>query len=88
MKKQNYELVGFVAAFLTTTAYIPQVFKTWRNVPKPALDISLSAFAMLFAGISLWFLYGILVKKPSLIVANGITIFLSFAILAYKLIYG
>ncbi|WP_228853671.1 SemiSWEET family sugar transporter [Aegicerativicinus sediminis] len=70
------EVVGFIAAFLTTAAFLPQVYKTWKT--KDVSSMSLPMFLMFFMGIVLWLVYGIIIESPSMILANGITVISSF----------
>lgn len=80
------EILGFVAAILTTAAFLPQVYKTWRT--KDVSGLSLTMFLMFFTGIALWLIYGFLIKSPSLIFANGITVVSSFLLLYFIIKYG
>lgn len=66
------ELIGFVAAFLTTVAFIPQALKVYKT--RKTDDLSFGLFFMLFVGISLWFVYGLLISAMPIIAANGITL--------------
>lgn len=66
------ELIGFAAAFLTTAAFIPQALKVYKT--RKTDDLSFGLFFMLFVGISLWFIYGLLISAMPIIVANGITL--------------
>ena len=79
-------LVGFLAGFLTTVAFVPQVTKIWRE--RSAKDLSLKTFIAFTIGIGLWLLYGILEGRLPLIVWNGISLCLSAAILAMKVKFG
>ncbi len=81
----KFEIVGLVAAFLTTSAYIPQVYKTWKT--KSAGNISLTMYIAMFVGIILWLLYGIHLNSFAMIVANSITAVLTLIILFFKLRY-
>lgn len=83
MLEFNYEIIGLVAATLTTSAFIPQVYKVYKE--KNAAGISLTMYLILFAGVSLWFLYGFLIGSISVILANGITLILMAIIIYYKL---
>jgi MtN3 and saliva related transmembrane protein len=76
-------ILGFVAACLTTGAYLPQVIKTWRT--KTTGDLSLSMYAMMTAGIVLWLTYGILNQDAPIIFANAVAFVLTFIILYFKL---
>jgi MtN3 and saliva related transmembrane protein len=83
----NYiEVLGFIAAFLTTAAFLPQVYKTWQT--KDVSGLSLPMFLLFFTGISLWFIYGFLIDSPSLIFANGITMVSSFILLYFIIKYS
>jgi MtN3 and saliva related transmembrane protein len=79
-------LVGLIAGWCTTLAFVPQVVKTWRT--RSTSDISLGMFLVLVFGIILWLLYGLLIGDVPLIAANAVTLFLTAAILAFKLRYG
>jgi len=81
----KYEIIGFIAAILTTAAYVPQVYKTWKT--KSAGNISLSMYIAMFIGILLWLYYGIHLNSLAMIVANTITAVLTFIILIFKLKY-
>ena len=78
-----FEIVGLSAAFLTTSAFIPQVYKIYNE--KNADGISLTMYIILFTGVILWFVYGILIGSLSIMIANGITALLSLSIIIFKL---
>jgi MtN3 and saliva related transmembrane protein len=77
--------LGFFAAFLTTTALLPQFYKTWKT--KKTRDISLYSYAELSLGTSLWMSYGILINSYPLIIANAVSLVFSSSILFMKLKY-
>ena len=54
----HVELIGLLAAFLTTSAFLPQVYKTWKT--KDVTALSLTMLLIFFVGVLLWLLYGIL----------------------------
>ena len=78
-------ILGLVAASLTTFAGLPQLIKTWKT--KSTKDISLLLFLMMFVGVLLWLIYGILTGDIPLIAGNGVSALLVGAILALKLKY-
>ena len=78
-----FEIVGLSAAFLTTSAFIPQVYKIYEE--KNADGISLTMYIILFTGVILWFIYGILIGSLSIIIANGVTALLQLSIIIFKL---
>ncbi|HEX9625322.1 MAG TPA: SemiSWEET transporter [Acidiferrobacterales bacterium] len=78
---EAHTLLGLVAGGFTTTAFLPQVVKTWRS--KSAGDLSLGMFAIFSAGVALWLVYGIVIGAPPVIVANGVTLVLALTILFF-----
>jgi MtN3 and saliva related transmembrane protein len=80
------EMVGIAAGTLTTICWLPQVVSIIRK--KSTRDISLLSQSAFTAGIFLWFSYGVLLERPALILANGITLFLSALIVILKLRFG
>jgi len=78
--------LGSIAAILTTTAFIPQVWQVWRT--RHTKDISLGMYAIFTGGVLMWLLYGILLGSWPIIVANSITACLAGAVLIMKLRFG
>ena len=72
-----------VAAVLTTISFVPQVWHSFKT--RDVSGISLTMYSIFTVGIALWLAYGILLQAWPLIVANGITLSLAFAILLMKL---
>ncbi len=79
-------LLGFMAATLTTIAFIPQVIKTWKL--RSARDLSLPTFVIFSTGIFLWLVYGIFIGNWPIIMANSITFLLGMTLLFFKYKYG
>lgn len=79
------EFIGLAAALLTTFAFLPQVYKTWKT--KDVSSLSLPMLLIFFIGIVLWLVYGILLNSPSMIFANSITVLSSILLLYFKLKY-
>jgi MtN3 and saliva related transmembrane protein len=80
------EWLGLVAGSLTTIAFVPQVYQTWKS--RSAKDISLGMFLLFSTGVSLWLVYGIRIGAIPIIIANALTLILSLAILAMKFWFG
>tara|TARA_B100001057_G_scaffold482595_1_gene558213 strand:+ start:16114 stop:16374 length:261 start_codon:yes stop_codon:yes gene_type:complete len=78
-----FEIIGLSAAFLTTSAFIPQVYKIYKK--KNADGISLTMYIILLSGVILWLIYGILIGSLSIILANSITAILQLSIILFKL---
>lgn len=77
------ETIGFIAAILTTSAFLPQIIKSFKS--KKTGHLSLGLLAMQSMGNFLWFVYGLILKSLALILANAITFILVFALLLFKL---
>jgi MtN3 and saliva related transmembrane protein len=77
------EDLGFVAAFCTTAAFVPQLVRVLRL--RSAREISLPTFLLFSVGVFLWLLYGIYTGSKPVIASNVVTLVLSVSILALKL---
>ncbi|MDE0597790.1 MULTISPECIES: SemiSWEET family sugar transporter [Dokdonia] len=82
----DIEIIGLIAATLTTAAFLPQVYQTWKT--KDVSGLSLPMFTMFFVGIVFWLIYGVLKESLSIILANAITVISSFLLLYFKIKYG
>ena len=78
--------LGYLAATLTTVAFIPQALMSHRR--KKADGISLSMYVIFVIGIFCWLLYGIQQQLGPIIVSNVITLGLAGYILHIKIRYG
>ncbi len=76
-------VIGIVAALLTTSAFMPQVIKTWKT--RSTGDLSFPMYLMMVTGIGLWLVYGVFKKDWPIILANGISFFLTLIILTFKI---
>ena len=77
------ELLGLAAAFLTTFGFVPQVIQMVKT--KDTSSISLSMYVVLVTGVSLWLVYGILLQRPAIILANSVSMILQLWIIIIKL---
>ena len=77
------EIIGAVAATLTTIAFVPQVHKVL--VYKDTHSLSLGMYLIFTTGVLLWGIYGYLRGDWLIIVANAINAVLCTAILVMKL---
>ena len=75
--------IGFFAAFCTTFAFLPQAIKVFQT--KSTKDISLYMFLIFTIGVLSWLIYGLIINDLPVILANAVTLVLSFFILIYKL---
>jgi MtN3 and saliva related transmembrane protein len=80
------DLIGYIAACLTTLSFLPQALHTFRT--RDVKGISLGMYALFTTGVALWLVYGLMLMAWPLIVANFITLLLALAILVMKLRFG
>ncbi|MEW5905058.1 MAG: SemiSWEET transporter [Pseudomonadota bacterium] len=78
------DLLGYPAAFLTTLAFVPQAWQSWRT--RDLSGISLPMYAMFTLGVALWLGYGIAIGSTPVIAANFITLLLASIVLWLKII--
>jgi MtN3 and saliva related transmembrane protein len=78
--------IGFVAAFCTTVAFVPQLVRVLKL--RSAREISLGTFLLFSTGVFLWLLYGIYSGSKPVIASNAATLGLSLSILYLKVRYG
>lgn len=77
------EIVGFIAAILTTAAFVPQVYKAWKT--KDVEAISFTMFMVMLIGVLLWLIYGFYIGSLSMVIANIITSILILTIIILKI---
>lgn len=77
---------GYIAATLTTLAFVPQAVKTIRS--KDTRGISLGMYAAFTVGVAFWLGYGIVLQSWPMIVSNIVTFALAATILVMKLRHG
>ena len=82
---QTIEIIGSVAAVLTTLSFIPQAWQTFKT--KDVSGISLPMYSMFTTGVLLWLVYSIALQSWPMIVSNCITAPVALAILSMKLRY-
>ena len=85
LQVDTIEIIGLTAAFLTTAAFLPQVYKTWKT--KDVSSLSMPMLILFFIGIALWLIYGFLKDSLSMIFANSVTIVSAFLLIYFKIKY-
>lgn len=80
------ELVGYVAAALTTCSFVPQAWLTFRS--RDVSGISLGMYSVFTTGVALWLAYGVLLRAWPIVLANAVTLALAASILGMKLWFG
>lgn len=81
----NATYLGLVAGAVTSTAVIPQVFKSYRT--RHVRDISIWQPILLDIGMGLWLAYGIVIGDIPLILANSFSIFCNSLLIYMKIFY-
>ena len=80
------ELIGYLAATLTTCSFVPQAWHTFRT--RDVSGISLGMYSVFTTGVALWLAYGLLLQAWPVVAANAITLGLAMSILVMRLRYG
>lgn len=79
------EILGLVAAVLTTSGFLPQIVKTWKT--KDVSSLSLPMYLVLCTGMVLWLIYGVLTNSFALVAANTVSSSLTFLLVVFILKY-
>lgn len=82
----NATALGYVAGFLTTLAFLPQVVKAWRT--RSTADLSLLMLGFFATGVGLWIVYGVMLGEPPIVLFNAITLVLTMVLIGLKLAAG
>ena len=82
----NVEIFGYLAAILTTSAFLPQLIKTLKT--KKANDVSLTTLIMFIIGVLSWIIYGYKISSTPILLANLITLILNLLILFSKVYFS
>ena len=79
----SIDALGYAAAALTTAAFLPQAWLTFRT--RDVSGISLAMYSAFTVGIALWLAYGVLLQAWPIVIANAVTLALAASILTMKL---
>ena len=82
MLRMSVDLIGYLAAVLTTVAFVPQALTSWRT--RDLSGVSLPMYSIFTAGVAMWLAYGVMLGSWPIIVANAVTLALSGAVLVLK----
>lgn len=78
-------VLGLIAGTLCTVSFIPQVIRIYKT--KHTKDLSIVTFSLFSLGVTIWLVYGIIIKDLPMILANSMTLFLALIIVVMKLKY-
>lgn len=77
------EIIGYLAATLTTASFVPQAILTIRT--RDTESLSLGMYGTFTLGVLCWLIYGIYLNDKAIIFANAITLLLAASILCFKI---
>ncbi len=77
------EIIGYLAATLTTASFVPQAILTIRT--RDTESLSLGMYSTFTLGVLCWLIYGIYLDDKAIIFANAITLLLAASILCFKI---
>jgi len=78
------ELLGYLAGILTTFSASPQLYYSYTT--KDVKSLNLTFMGMLIAGLSLWAIYGVVIKSLPIIIFNTIGVMLWIPLYWMKII--
>ena len=79
----HVDIIGYLAACLTTFSFLVQAIKSWRT--KDLSGISVGMYSMFASGVALWLVYGLAINSMPLIVTNALTLVFALSILVMKI---
>ena len=80
----NADLIGYLAATLTTVSFFPQAVKTLRS--RDTRSISLRMYLLFTTGVIFWSIYGWKVGDGPVLIANLITLVPAIIVLSIKIL--
>ena len=86
MDTTTIELIGLIAALITSIGFLPQIIKGFKT--KKLDDISYFMPIVLAIGMTLWLIYGILINSIAIISANIFSISCSISLIIMKKKYS
>lgn len=78
----DIQILGLAAGTITSITFLPQVIKIWKT--KSAKDLSLQMLFLLMLGVSMWLVYGIIIKDTAIIYTNSMVLAMSLMMLYAK----
>jgi MtN3 and saliva related transmembrane protein len=79
------EVFGHLASLLSSVAFVPQVYYTWKT--KSVKDLNLSMIIIVFISTIVWLVYGISNFLLPVIICNALICVLSFTLIVFKIKY-
>lgn len=80
------EILWFIAWWLVSLSFLPQVIKSWKT--KSTWDLAISLTIINILGQILWIAYGVSIHSYALVIMSGITLLMTGSLLALKIKHG
>ncbi len=76
------DIIGYIAAVLTTSSFLPQAILTIRT--RDTDSLSMGMYSLFTTGVFCWLIYGIYIADKAIVFANIVTFMLAATILSFK----
>ena len=86
MDQITLEIFGLIAGAITSLGFVPQLFKGYRT--KKLDDVSYLMPFILAIGMTLWFIYGMLISAAAVVIANAFGIGCCLTLIIMKNMYS
>ena len=77
------DIIGYFSAFLTTFAFVPQAYHSWKT--RDLSGVSLPMYGFFSLGVLGWIIYGLKIASWPIVLANIITLLLACVVLFLKI---
>ena len=81
----DIKILGLIACFFTSIGFIPHIIKGCRT--KKMKDVALWQYILTVIGITLWLIYGAIIKDIPLIAANAFSLVCVTTVLSLRIVY-
>lgn len=81
----DIKILGLIAGFFTSVGFVPQIIKGFKT--KKMKDVALWQYILTFVGITLWLIYGTIIKDIPLIASNAFSLVCVTTVLSLRIIY-
>ncbi|PPD50595.1 MAG: glutathione synthetase [Methylobacter sp.] len=76
------DIIGYIAATLTTSSFLPQAILTIKT--RDTESLSMGMYSLFTTGVFCWLVYGVYIADKALVIANIVTFILAATILSFK----
>lgn len=77
--------IGIIAGILTSISMVPQLIKVIKE--KDVANLSPIMITILLGGVSMWVVYGVLLKEWPIILSNAFSVLVNATLLTYYFFY-